>query len=254
MLTQRRSAFIHILLTFFVCLISLSVLGFAETSTACSNSTLKGNYGMFLEGSDNNGNVLVSLGQIVADGKGGLSGLWNQAISGNFVDGVTLSGTYKVNSNCTGTATLKPTNEPVMHLRVMVAAAGAQFDMIDTDSGNTQSGYAQTQGKAVCSAAGIAGTWEFVQSNAFVIGIGLGGYIAQVKFNKNGGVVLNGTDSVNGDIQQLKGSATYSISSDCTGTINSSGGNSHFVVVNGGHGMLILTETPDVVGKALGRR
>jgi hypothetical protein len=221
---------------------------------SCSNATLSGNYGLFLAGSDSSGNVLVSSGQITVNGKGGFSGTWNQAISGKFVDGIPLTGTYKVNANCTGLATLTPHGASAMHLSIVLASAGAQFDMIDTDSGNTQSGYAQAQGNAVCSGAGISGKWAFVQTNAFVVGVGLGAYAAQVKFATNGTVTLNGTYSVNGDVQKLKASGTYAIGSNCTGTLNFGGEISHIVVVNGGHGMLILSENPLTVGETIGRK
>ena len=226
----------------------------SETPATCSNATLTGNYGLLLAGSDNNSNLVAEVGQITANGKGKIiSGRWTKAISGSY-QSMTLSGTYSIGANCAGQATITPQGQPSLTLSVLVVAAGAHFDMIVTENGYTESGYADAQGDAVCSDAGISGNWAWVQTNAFVVGVGLGAYTAQVSLKGNGSVSFNGTYSVNGSIQQTQSTGTYTIGTKCTGTINLNGNVSNFVLAGGGKEMFVMSETPSIVGWAIGER
>jgi len=74
----------------------------------CNYGNLNGNFGFTLTGSrtDTNPGARSAVGQLTADGNGNLSGSETQSNNGTIVTGVTEQGTYTVNSNCSGSATL----------------------------------------------------------------------------------------------------------------------------------------------------
>jgi hypothetical protein len=71
----------------------------------CSNATLQGNYGFLVTGTSA-GNPIAILGQITADGNGGLTGMETVNDNGAITDTAPVTGTYKIGSKCVGTATI----------------------------------------------------------------------------------------------------------------------------------------------------
>jgi hypothetical protein len=239
----------------------LSVVLLAATTASaqappvtCANSSLHGNYGLFLVGADSSGNAVASSGQITASGTGTLTGVWTEGISGTFRHNVPLTGTYSVTAGCTGKLTIRPQGQSALHVNVVVSSTGTHFDMIVSDPGNTRSGFADAQGGAVCSNAGVAGKWGIVQTDGFIVGIGLGAYMAQLNFDGTATVTINGTFAVNGDIQKTQASGPYSVGANCMGTLNFGGIVSDFVVVGSGKEAIVISENPNTVGIAVARR
>jgi len=79
----------------------------AQISGTCNNSNLNGTYPYLLSGTVKNGNSNVAyeeLGKLSMDGKGGLSGSSTTSTAG-VIGQTTFSGTYSVQSNCSGTGT-----------------------------------------------------------------------------------------------------------------------------------------------------
>jgi hypothetical protein len=116
----------------------------------CSNRTLSGDYGNF-----NSEGVLIgtpglpqeaqfrSVGVYHFDGNGNFTGVEHTVINGTplELDWTANSGTYSVNSNCTGTMVLNTPNSPVpLSLFFVVVRQGREFH-------------------TVLNASAIAGTW-----------------------------------------------------------------------------------------------
>jgi hypothetical protein len=80
----------------------------ADAPKGCSLETVAGNWGFTLTGSAIlNGPVLVAaVGAITADDQGNLNGTEARSVGGDYAD-ETVTGTWTLNSNCTGTLNAK---------------------------------------------------------------------------------------------------------------------------------------------------
>jgi hypothetical protein len=83
-------------------------------------------------------------GKDIFDGKGKFESLATISIGGDIIPGDAAPGTYTVNPDCTGTATvqMKPP-VPDVHLDIFVAPDGDKLFTIQTDSGNVLAGTEQ---------------------------------------------------------------------------------------------------------------
>jgi hypothetical protein len=123
-------------------LLASGTVATAQTAGAlCSNQLIFGNYGYAAQG------VVIglpglpaeaqfrSVGMTHFDGKGNLSWLEETVINGVQigVPWTAASGTYIVNSNCTGTAVVNTPNSPVpLNLAFVVVKGGREIDSIQT--------------------------------------------------------------------------------------------------------------------------
>ena len=67
----------------------------------CSNASFKGSYGASCGGFVGDSPLAV-IGVLTADGKGNISGVETLSVNGVITSGVTFTGTYTVNADCTG--------------------------------------------------------------------------------------------------------------------------------------------------------
>lgn len=206
-------------------------------SAACSNATLAGNYGFTITGVDGTGQLSASVGQLTADGKGNVTGIFTVSNAGVISTNVALTGTYSVNTNCTGATTITPSGGAATSFSLVVVSSGAQFELAETKAGTSQYGYALAQGKAICTNAGIKGTAGF-RGGGYDSSLSPNAWAGQVKLDGLGGVTGSETASFGGSIQTFTLTGTYSVSSNCTGTATFNGGptpaHTYFVIVNGG--------------------
>jgi hypothetical protein len=238
------------LIRLFAALVGLGVVVLAQPCVACSNATLKDTYGFVLSGVNNALVLTATVGQITPDGHGGLTG--SETVSN---DGVitsnSIGGSYALNKNCTGTATITPAGGSASKYSLVVI--GTQIQMVETDAGYTESGYAQAQGSANCSAAGVKGTFGFRGggwnvSSSLIPTADAGQVIADGMGN------LSGTQqgSFGGEVYSASFSGTYTANGNCTGTVTYSieGSTTHanYVVVDGGKAaFLIQTDAGAIV-------
>lgn len=107
-------------------------LGASSTLTAhagCTNATIQGTYAFTIHGTILNpdGSTLLvdGLARTTFDGKGSLTQLDAVAVNGNVAPGwASNTGTYVVNSDCTGTFTVTNGNQAPVHLQMIVAQSG----------------------------------------------------------------------------------------------------------------------------------
>ncbi len=110
-----------------------------DEDTKCSNRTLQGDYGFASEG------VLLgvpgfppeaqfrSVGMAHFDGKGNLTWVEHTVENGTPLnrDWISASGTYTINSNCTGTAVVSTPNSPVpLNLAFVTVKQGKEIHSI----------------------------------------------------------------------------------------------------------------------------
>lgn len=126
-------------------LIQLRLAATGPTSTpSCSDANLSAAYTYALSGSfiDNSGkqNAFSAAGRLVADGRGNLTGMQTVSQGGMITKGVQYTGTYTVNADCTGSATLSNG----AHLDFVITN-NSLIDFIQTDQGTNIAGTAQKQ-------------------------------------------------------------------------------------------------------------
>jgi len=74
----------------------------ASGSSECSNGTLQGTYGFTRQGFNPAAGHVGAIGQITFDGDGNFTGLQTNVTEATGVIRSTFTGTYEVNSDCTG--------------------------------------------------------------------------------------------------------------------------------------------------------
>lgn len=130
--------------TFTMAAVTLLALGIGPTARAadkgCSIATLQGTYAYTSTGSiiapPELAGPLAEVGTQTFDGNGGTTATATLSSNGTIL-ALTITGTYTVNSDCTGTATLQvvsPFNATV-HVYFVVRDSGNEFQAIETESG-----------------------------------------------------------------------------------------------------------------------
>ena len=122
---------------FVMAFVSLLVLGLVSRVQAgeCSNNSLKGTYGLSCEGTIVGVGPLAVVSVLTADGDGNSSGAETLSVNGTIIPGVTFTGTYTVNADCTGSlVTTTPDSSVTNHnfviddnkkeIRIIVAEPG----------------------------------------------------------------------------------------------------------------------------------
>ncbi|HEV7510673.1 MAG TPA: hypothetical protein VGO27_03180 [Candidatus Acidoferrum sp.] len=108
-------------------------------SRECTGSTIKGSYAFTIHGQIlmPGGPLLVDgIAKTTFDGNGELTQVSAVAINGNIpLIWSPSSGTYTVNSDCTGTMTLISTGQPTLHLAILVSQSGNHIHTVITDRG-----------------------------------------------------------------------------------------------------------------------
>jgi hypothetical protein len=105
----------------------------------CTNSTIKGDYAFTIHGQilTPGGPLLVNgIAKTTFDGDGGLTQVSAVAINGHIpLIWSPSTGSYTVNSDCTGTMTLISTGQPTLHLAILVSQSGNHIHTVVTDPG-----------------------------------------------------------------------------------------------------------------------
>ena len=218
----------------------------------CALASVSGSYGNAFSGFA--GTVPVATyGVITSDGNGSLTGSATESVGGAIAS-VTLSGKYTITPGCTGTSILQDSLGNVTHFAFTVNANGGSIEFVESDSGTTVSGVAQPLAPA-CDATAFSGPYTYAVSGWLAAGGGV-----YVPYADSGRMVANGqgsftgksTYSAAGIVERRSLSATYSIGSNCAGTmsVTDSLGNSGtlaITVVNNGQQVLFVETTPGTV-------
>jgi hypothetical protein len=133
---------------FVLAALMLGVLGtaFANDSASCNNKLIAGSYGFTVQGTKLGGTgpvgpqVGVAMAQF--DGNGNFSQIDTVTIDGTVVADFThtpATGTYTVNSDCTGTFTINFTDgRPPVVTSFIVVENGTEIDAVVTSAGGAQ--------------------------------------------------------------------------------------------------------------------
>jgi hypothetical protein len=221
------------LFRFSVTLLSFSFLSL-QAQAQCTNGSLNGTLFYTLAGSIKSGTATVSyseLGKVIADGNGGISGQTTTSIAGVLLT-LPVSGSYSVQANCSGTATLT-TSAKSTQLAIQVVNGGGLTLASVTSSASSElaEGRFYRAANATGSQCGN-GSLAGAHGGLFSGGTYLAGvrttyeYVNQIVFDGKGGLTVTGvvtTGSASG--APLNGTGTYSIAPDCSGVAQVSGSN-----------------------------
>jgi hypothetical protein len=130
-------------------LLTLGALGtgYAQgNSPACNNRLITGNYAFTIQGNKLGGQgpigPQVGVAMTQFDGKGGLTQIDTVTVNGEVVADFThtpATGTYMVNSDCTGTFTINFTDgRPPIAANFVVADSGLEIDTVVISAGGNQ--------------------------------------------------------------------------------------------------------------------
>lgn len=110
----------------------------------CTNATLKGNYGFNFNGFVAPGKSQKGrevpwdvVGVLTADGAGNVSISYTAAINGTAYTAQTASGTYTVNSDCTGSIAFTSGDAAGLTFNTVILGGGEEVFAISTTAGST---------------------------------------------------------------------------------------------------------------------
>jgi uncharacterized protein (TIGR03437 family) len=204
--------------------------------TGCSTGTLDGEYvfnatGFTLATNSVSGNT-NGAGLLQFDGQGNVTGNVSTFTVGAAPSAITLSGTYTISSNCTGSATLTDSNSHSYAMSYSFysdTATNTNFFASLAEAGNfliTGGGHtAYSQATAgTCSTSNLNGTYSLDLSGRGISSAGnfAGSYqaIGTATFDGQGHVTLAGTANTNlAQGTAFSYTGTYSIPSNCSGTV-----------------------------------
>jgi len=224
-------------------------LSSAAWAATCSNASLSGTYGFLHDGTASNGApATAAVTQITFDSTTGTFTGETTASHDGVIATESLTGTYTVASNCTGTGT---------------PAGGSPFSIVVTSTGFLavhpfSEGFALKQGSPTCTNAGVKGSFAFETTGLFLAGAPATGWVAfigELKLSGDGvisGHIAGSEDSTILTFAEEPVTGTYSVNSDCRGwaTITPKGRHEmhfHLVVVDGGNEILVVETDADTV-------
>lgn len=119
--------------------LALAASSAVNAHASCNNLTIKGSYAFSVHGQifTPNGPLLVDgIAKTTFDGNGNLTQVDAVAVNGHIpMVWRPGTGTYTVNSNCTGTMTLVNQDQAPLHLAIVVSHSGDIIHTVVTDPG-----------------------------------------------------------------------------------------------------------------------
>ncbi len=132
-----QSRKISIVVFIFIGLFLFSLTSNVQAAT-CTNKKLKGNYGMIVTGDRINGDnpgPRADVGLFTADGSGNISGLLSKSKNGTIGQNRTFTGTYTVDTDCTGYGSITDSEGEVMSFDFIIVDSGKTVFGLQTDDG-----------------------------------------------------------------------------------------------------------------------
>jgi hypothetical protein len=222
----RRAGRVAIVLgTIFV--VSLTTAAYAKDGDECTEGNLKGSFGYALEGlrfpsppSSVGVELVGAAGLLVFDGLGGLTAqdtVHTASGSTGAIARRTGTGTYTVDSNCTGSGEIGG-DYGALNFYFAIFSHGKEFAFIVTNPGTDQIGLATTTGDEECTLASFKGTYANVRFHDYrapffsTVNAGLELGIFDGKGNVSFPPVVQ---SVNGVFSHPTASGTYTVTPNC---------------------------------------
>ena len=229
------------------------ILAFAVVAAGCSSSdsvapltcgipALKGAYGVQRNGQVGPGARIAAVGVANFDGNGRLSGKETLSLNGVFSP-VTLSGSYSLDADCTGTESDVSGN--VIANLAMVHGGDELFGESLVPGSNVAFHYVRITGP--CSNATLNGRYSFQRNGQNAAGATLLA-TGTIVFDGQGNQTVRQTIDRGGTFTTVDQVGFYLVNSDCTGTQSDNRDNtgvfSQLVIVHDADQVLGISQTP----------
>src|SRR5580700_11426877 len=232
----------------FVFLLSL------QAQAQCTNASLNGTLFYTFSGTLKSGTATVSyseLGKVIADGNGGFSGQTTTSTAGVLAT-LPVIGSYTVQANCSGTATLTTSAKSSQYTFQIVDGGSLTLaSVVSSGSGELAQGRFFRAANATGSQCGngtLTGVYGVLLSGGTYVGSVRSQYddANQTAFDGKGGISITGvvtTASANGS--PSNGTGTYSISPDCSGVaqVSSPNGTLNYLLAHVEGGTVLFLES-----------
>jgi hypothetical protein len=235
-------------------------MGWTMTAAAatCSNTLIKGIYGLTITGYDSANLYQDAVAQINANGKGTFTGIETLSDDGTIFKNAGVKGTYSVGSNCIGTGTIvNVKNGNTVHFDLAVDSLSGHVEFIGTDQGHGTASGVMIPQNTTCSLSAVKGTYGF-HGGGYVVGSGVEKVAGQLVLDGAGNVSGASTLVVAGNVQSGSFSGKYTIAANCTGTLTGTlgGTTAHFnlVVDTGSKGFEAIETDTGVVTSITARQ
>ena len=225
-----------------------------QAQAQCANTNLNGVLFYTLSGTIKSGSSTVAyqeLGKVTADGNGNLTGTTTTSSAG-VIATMPVTGTYAIQTNCSGTATLTSTANTAQLTLQLVNGGGLTLVSV-TSSGSTEIAdgrffRAANATGSVCGNGTLEGAYGALIAGGTFAGTVRTAYEldTQIVFDGKGGIT-----SANGVLTSgttpgtpTTGTGTYSIAADCSGTaqVISAAGTLNFLLARVQGGTLLIME------------
>lgn len=120
-----------------------SSIAVAEGTATCTDLGVKHTYSVEVTGTITGVGAVVTVGQLTLNGTGKITGKANVSAGGTILTGLPVTGTYAINSNCTGTATFTAQGQAPANVNLVIVNGAKQVLMIETDASTTVNGQLQ---------------------------------------------------------------------------------------------------------------
>jgi len=194
-------------------------------------------------------------GRIVFDAHGGLSGYEWDSTNG-VQETLTFTGSYSVQADCTGTATLVNSNGRTDHITLGLIEGGQEFNFTVTDPGVVITGRPSRQGISHCTDRSLSGVFNAAASGSDFTSAGVengdDSLFFTIHFDGRGHEFGSATLNINGFSFPDTFTGTYHVNPDCTGSASNtfaSGGSDrvNFVIVEQGNEVKFFNAEPGIV-------
>jgi hypothetical protein len=120
-----------------------SSIAVAQGTATCTNLGVKHTYSLGATGIVIGVGQVAAVGQLALNGKGSLTGTATLSLNGSITSSAAVSGTYQINSDCTGTAQVTPQGLSTMNFSAVIVNGGKELMLIETDANTIVSGTLQ---------------------------------------------------------------------------------------------------------------
>ena len=189
-----------------------------EALCPLGNETLHGNYMSRGMGTRVVGPI-TAVGRIDYDGQGNFVNPTTASVNG-VISTSTEIGTYTVNSDCTGSEVATDG----AHYNFVITPDGSRFDWISTVPGRVVSGTAirltRRLDDVLCPLGNETLHGNYLsRATGTIVGVGPITAVGRIDYDGQGSFVNPFTASVNGAISEATEIGTYTVNSDCTGSV-----------------------------------
>ena len=260
---------LYLLLLLLVVLTTVSALAAPANApqiggASCTASMINGTYFYLLTGTVSSGGPSIpyaELGQLVANGSGGLSGSSSSNLSGQ-VKTNSLTGSYSVQSNCSGSMTITLNSQTADALTFQVINNAQGLILATSNAGEIITGQAYrtsaASGSPACGLGSLSGTYGYAltgfstSSGTSYLYTDSGQWVA----DGNGNLTSASVTNLGGAFSNNTGTGSYSITSQCSGIatiyIQGSGAKTYAIAIveDGQQALFLETDSGTTVSGA----